>query len=100
MIAKARARFSGGALHPLEPLDLAEGQEVVVSIETAAMPPDLPEGAAPSDSATAKPERTAEERMQRTMSSAGAWKGRIDGEAMKRTIYEARRLGSREVPDP
>ena len=99
MIAKARARFSGGALHLLEPLNLAEGQEVVVSIETA-MLPDLPEGVAPSDSATAKPERTAEERMQRAMSSAGAWKGKIDGEAMKRTIYEARRMGSREVPDP
>ena len=99
MIVKAKARFSGGALHPLEPLGLAEGQEVIVSIETA-MPPDLPEGVAPFDSTAAKPERTAEERMQRMMSSAGAWKGKIDGEAMKRTIYEARRLGSREVPDP
>ena len=35
MIAKARARFSGGALHLLEPLDLVEGQEVVVSVEGA-----------------------------------------------------------------
>ena len=35
MIAKARARFSGGALHLLEPLDLAEGQEVLVSVEEA-----------------------------------------------------------------
>ena len=100
MIVKARDRFSGGALHPLDPLDLAEGQEVVVSIETAAVSPELPEGVAPSDSVADKPKRTVEERMQRTMSSAGAWKGKIDGEAMKRTIYEARRLGSREVPDP
>ena len=100
MIAKARARFSGGVLHLLETLDLVEGQEVVVRIETAAMPPELPEGVALSDSVADKPKRTVEERMQRTMSSAGAWKGKIDGEAMKRTIYEARRLGSREVPDP
>ena len=48
----------------------------------------------------AKPERTAEERMQRTMSSAGALKGKIDGEAIKQMLYEARRMGSREVPDP
>ena len=33
MIANARARFSGGVLHPLEPLDLAEGEEVLVSIQ-------------------------------------------------------------------
>ena len=33
MIANARARFSGGALHLLELLDLAEEQEVVIRIE-------------------------------------------------------------------
>ena len=38
--------------------------------------------------------------MQRTMSSAGALKGKIDGEAIKQMLYEARRMGSREVPDP
>ena len=95
MIAKARARFSGGALHPLEPLDLAEGQEVVVSVEEIS-PPD---GQAPSESAASRPELTAEERKKRMMAYAGGLKGKIDGEAIKRMLYEARRLGSREVPD-
>ena len=39
MIAKARARFSSGALHLLEPLDLTEGQVVLVSVEDGS-PPD------------------------------------------------------------
>ena len=82
MIAKVKARFSGGVLHPLEPLDLAEGQEVLVSIE------EIPH------------EDSLEERRKRTMSTAGAWKGNVDGEALKRMIYEARRAGSREMPDP
>ena len=33
MIANVKARFSNGTLVPLEPLDLEEGREVVVSIE-------------------------------------------------------------------
>ncbi len=40
MIANVKARFSNGALVPLEPLDLEEGKEVMVSIEDA--PPALP----------------------------------------------------------
>ena len=35
MIANVKARFSNGVLTPLEPLDLEEGKEVVVSIEDA-----------------------------------------------------------------
>ncbi len=33
MIANVKARFSNGALTPLEPLDLEEGEEVTVSIK-------------------------------------------------------------------
>ena len=33
MIAKVKARFSNGALTPLEPIDLEEGKEVVVFIQ-------------------------------------------------------------------
>ena len=33
MIASVKARYSNGALVPLEPLDLEEGKEVVVSVE-------------------------------------------------------------------
>ena len=40
MIANIRARFSHGILQPLEPLDLEEGKEVLLSIE------DLPRPAA------------------------------------------------------
>ena len=36
MIANVKARFSNGALVPLEPLDLEEGKVVVVSVEDAA----------------------------------------------------------------
>ena len=39
MIAKLRARYANGVLTPLEPLDLEEGREVMVSIE------DAPQGA-------------------------------------------------------
>ena len=35
MILNVRARFSNGALIPVEPIDLEEGAEVVVSIEEA-----------------------------------------------------------------
>ena len=38
MIANVRARFSNGVLTPLEPLDLEEGDEVMVSIEDAPPP--------------------------------------------------------------
>ena len=37
MIANVKAKYSKGVLTPLEPLDLEEGKEVVVSIET--LPP-------------------------------------------------------------
>ena len=118
-----RAKFSGGALHPLEPLALAEGQEVLVSIEESppqdsAMERAIPESAGrpgPTPEQTRKAlretagawkgssdsvEPTAEERIKRTMSAAGSLKGKIDGEAMKRMIYEARRTGSQETPEP
>ena len=35
MIANVKARYSKGVLTPLEPLDLEEGKEVLVSIEDA-----------------------------------------------------------------
>ena len=38
MIANVKARFSNGVLTPLEPLDLEEGKEVVVSIEDTRSP--------------------------------------------------------------
>ena len=98
MFAKARARFSGGVLYPLEPLDLAEGEEVLVSIQAIPLQGSQEEPVILS-SINAKLERTEEERKRRMMSTAGAWEGKIDGEGLKRTLYEARRTGSRETPD-
>lgn len=38
MIAHVKAKYSNGALVPLEPLDLEEGKEVIVSIEETPQP--------------------------------------------------------------
>ena len=38
MIANVKARYENGVLTPLEPLDLEEGREVMVSIEDAPSP--------------------------------------------------------------
>ena len=79
MIANVRARFSNGVLMPLEPLDLEEGREVMVSID-------------------ADPQLSDEERLKITKSAAGGWKGSQDPEELKRMLYEARLTGSREKP--
>ena len=77
MIANVRARFSNGALVPLEPLDLEEGDEVTVSIE-----PLLKRGRV-SEAFNA---------------SKGGWVGLHDPEELKRMIYDARITGSRHKP--
>ena len=38
MTTSVRARFSNGVLTPLEPLELEEGKEVIVSVEEARVP--------------------------------------------------------------
>ena len=96
MIASARARFSGGVLHPLEPLDLAEGQEVLVSIEELSTS-DSAESTEVEPNWTPYSPEIARKALRAT---AGAWKGQVDGEALKKMLYEARRTGSREMPDP
>ena len=78
MIANVKVRFSNGVLTPMEPLDLEEGQEVMVSIE------DLP---------------SAEHRLEALRASAGGWEGGRDPEELKRVLYEARIKGSREPVD-
>ena len=35
MVTSVKAKYSNGALVPMEPLDLEEGEEVMVSIEDA-----------------------------------------------------------------
>ena len=78
MIANVKARFSNGVLTPLEPLDLEEGQEVMVSIE------DFP---------------SSDRKLDALRASAGGWEGGRDPEELKRMLYEARVKGSREPVD-
>ena len=99
MIANARARFSGGVLYPLEPLDLEEGEEVLVSIQAIPLQGSEEEPVQHWSTET-KPEGNKEERIKRTMSAAGSLRGKIDGEAIKQMIYEARQKGSRDTPEP
>ena len=84
-----RAKYRNGVLTPLEPLDLEEGAEVMVSVEGA------PEGIIGKESIDAH-RQSFEERIKTTQSAAGGWKGGLDPEELKRMIYAARIAGSRE----
>ena len=79
MISRMKARYSKGVIVPLEAHDLEEGSELFIDVSVA-------------------PSRSDEERMKRTMSAAGGWKGRHDPEELKRRLYEARLAGSKEKP--
>ena len=78
MLRTIRAKFTGGALKPLERLDLEEGAEVTVSIEDSL----------PSDEA-----------IRALRATAGAWKGKHNPDELKRMLYEARITGSRQVSE-
>ena len=75
-----RVRFSDGVFVPLEEIEMEEGTELTVFFESKYLLP-------------------LEERIKRSKSAAGGWKGRIDGEKLKREIYDSRRAGSRLPPD-
>ena len=82
MIANVKARFSNGVLMPLEPLELEDGDEVMVTIDT-------------------EPQLSHEERLRTTMSAAGGWEGDSEyWEHAKGMLHEARRTGSRIDPTP
>ena len=78
-MSAVRARYENGVLTPLEPLDLAEGAEVMVSVEDAPLTG-----------------RT----LEALRASAGGWGGGRDPEELKRMICEARITGSREPVEP
>jgi len=71
-----RARIRRGVIEPVEALDLAEGEEVLVSIFRA-----------PS-AGNARAFRRA----------AGGWKGTLNAESLIRRIYRARLLPGRPAP--
>ena len=71
-----KARVAGGRLEPLEPLELAEGDEVTLTILTAPI----------------SFECDAFER------AAGGWKGTFDAEVLIRKIYGDRLISTRSEP--
>lgn len=81
MPKQVKVRFTNGALMPLEPVDLKEGEEVTLSIED-------------------KPQLSKEERIERFKAAAGGWKGLHDPDEFKQMIYQARIDGSRHTPKP
>ena len=68
---KLRAKFTNGVLTPLEKLDLEEGAEVTLSIEV-------------------EERLSKEERIERSKSAAGAWRGKHDSEELKRKLRSPR----------
>ena len=78
-----RAMYSNGMLMPEFALDVAEGDEVTLTVESEP-----------------GPGLSFHERIEITRSSAGGWKGLHDPEEFKRTILETRRRGSRAEPTP
>ena len=69
-----RVKFSNGVFVPLEELELEEGTELPISFDQKHL-------------------ITLEERIRMTRSTAGAWKGEVDGEALIRQTYADRRRG-------
>lgn len=77
MAKEIRARFSKGVIEPLEKVELEEGEEITIVIL----------------------ERTNGKGMREALrASAGAWKGTIDGEELKRNIYADRLIQTRPEP--
>ena len=73
MIRKIRARFSNGVIEPLETVNVAEGEELEVTIEE-------------------KPTKAEDESF---LKAAGSWKGLIDAEEMIKNIYADRHISTR-----
>ena len=69
-----KARFSNGVFVPAEEVGLEEGAELILSFDEKHLVP-------------------LEDRIKRTKSAAGGWKGLVDGEALIQEIYAARRRG-------
>ncbi len=68
-----RARYAGGALRPLEALNLSEGDEVLISVDAL------------------KPSK----RLVDGNMGAGGWAGLVDAEQLKRDIYASRQVQTR-----
>lgn len=71
-----KARFSGGVLKPLEKLELAEGEEVLVTVAASG-------GSKGGDF------------LRRT---EGGWLDLVDGDQLKKDIEDSRLAGGRAIP--
>ena len=78
MATEIRVRFHKGKLEPLEPLDLPEGEEILVTISERARP--------------------RESLVEALRATAGAWKDLVDADDLNRRIYEDRLLSARPEP--
>jgi predicted DNA-binding antitoxin AbrB/MazE fold protein len=74
MIQTIKARYHQGKIEPLEPLELDEGAEVVVTVSSDAPPPSG---------------------QDTILATAGAWKDALDCEALEEDVYESRLLQTR-----
>ena len=72
-----KAKFINGALVPIKTLDLKEGDEVLVTVDTK----------------TAVSTMSVEEMTERSKAAAGGWAGSIDAEKLLRDIYTSRHRG-------
>jgi predicted DNA-binding antitoxin AbrB/MazE fold protein len=77
MVREIKGKYSKGVIHPLEELDLKEGEEVVITVKE-----------------TIIPDRASEEAFRR---AAGSWEGALDFDAFLRDLYNSRRRQSPEV---
>ena len=77
MLDSVRARYSKGAIMPLEPLDIEEGASLWINIQV--------------ESGASRAERS----RKALRAAAGGWKGTHDPDDLIRDIYEARLRGSR-----
>ena len=71
MAKKLRAKFTNGVLTPLEKLDLEEGAEVTLPIEV-------------------EEKLSKEERIEKSKSAAGAWRGKHDPGELRRKLRSPR----------
>ena len=77
MITGVKAKYSKGAILPMEPLEIEEGASLSISIEV-------------------EPPTTRDERSRQALrAAAGGWKGTHNPDELIRDIYEARLTGSR-----
>ena len=74
MLKTVKAKFTDGVLVPLETLDLNEGDEVLVTLDT-------------------KTASSLEELTELSKAAAGGWVGSIDAERLLRDIYTSRHRG-------